>query len=153
MNITEATDEGGVSPAEPDGGPETEHLSAAVTNLGHGYYNTPATVGNGELLTHCPCHKAIVRIPIPDLEVLGEVTVRCPRSGALFDVRHDPWAPLGARPRAVDRIVLRALVALALRLCGTRAELEIVAMLLRDAADVLGDEELWSGALAAGGWP
>ncbi|MGH3924127.1 MAG: hypothetical protein ACRDTT_14890 [Pseudonocardiaceae bacterium] len=53
----------------------------------------------------------------------------------------------------MDRVALRALVALALRLCGTRAELEIVAMLLCDAADVLGDDALWSGALAARGWP
>ncbi|MGH3924128.1 MAG: hypothetical protein ACRDTT_14895 [Pseudonocardiaceae bacterium] len=73
-----------IAEAERGGGPKIEYPSAAVTNLGHGYYSTPATVGNGELLTHCPCHKAIVRIPIPELEILGEVTVRCPRSGALW---------------------------------------------------------------------
>ncbi|MGH8900890.1 MAG: hypothetical protein ACRDYA_04220 [Egibacteraceae bacterium] len=66
---------------------------ASVTSLGHGYYDVAATVEEGELRTACPCHQATVRIRMAEVEILGEVTVRCPRSGALWEVRYDPWTP------------------------------------------------------------
>ncbi|MGH8885755.1 MAG: hypothetical protein ACRDYX_11380 [Egibacteraceae bacterium] len=74
---------------------QTTEKSDRVIPAPVGAWLRAVTTADGTCSSATPCCDAPVEVPLADLEVLGEVELRCPTPTCRkrWDLRYDPWTP------------------------------------------------------------